>query len=178
MSTSETTDNGTLKVQFREAVRGVDPVHYVEEKKEAIEEDLIERKGEPAEPLFGVLPLARFIPQNIHSLMDYGNGAAVAATFAACDTMTGKIASLAFGGSVIGVSAMTDYKLSAAKLIPIEAHEAIDHLWGASLIAAPFVLGYWKKDKVAAITHIAIGASTILASLFTDYRRTPRRRES
>ena len=37
-------------------------------------------------------------------------------------------------------------------------------------IAAPFVLGYYKKDPAIAAIHVMLGASTILVSLFTDYR--------
>jgi hypothetical protein len=44
---------------------------------------------------------------------------------------------------------MTDYRLSVAKVIPIEAHEVIDHAWGLAAIAAPFVLGYWKPRRAS-----------------------------
>jgi len=121
-------------------------------------------------PLFGVLPLARIIPQDVHSVMDYSAGATCLATALFADTTAAKVAGATLGASVTCVSALTDYRLSAAKLIPIEAHEAIDHLWGAAVIAAPFVFGYWKKDPAIAAIHVTIGASTILASLFTDYR--------
>jgi hypothetical protein len=79
-------------------------------------------------------------------------------------------ASLALGATVIGTSLMTDYRLSAFKLLPIRAHETADYLWGASAIALPFVLGYWKTSPRTAFTHIAVGAGALLASLFTDYR--------
>jgi hypothetical protein len=79
-------------------------------------------------------------------------------------------ASVGLGASVIGVSLMTDYRLSLAKLIPIRAHETADYLWGASCIALPFALGYWKSSPRVAMTHIVVGVSTLLASLFTDYR--------
>lgn len=121
-------------------------------------------------PLFGVLPLARVIPQDVHSLMDYSAGAACIATSLFAETTAAKIAGATLGASVTCVSALTDYRLSAAKIIPIEAHEALDYVWGASAIAAPFLFGYWKKDPAIAAIHVMTGASTILASLFTDYR--------
>jgi hypothetical protein len=43
-------------------------------------------------------------------------------------------------------------------------------------IAAPFVLGYWKKAPVIAAAHVIAGATTIIASLFTDYRAYSKRR--
>jgi hypothetical protein len=78
---------------------------------------------------------------------------------------------------------MTDYRLSLAKVIPIRVHEAIDYAWGMSCIAAPFALGYWKSSPRTALTHVMVGAGTILASMFTDYRsykeeRAKRRRAS
>ena len=129
--------------------------------------------GEPAEPLLKVLPIKRWIPQDVHSVMDYMGG---------LTTLTGYFlpendrddaacwASIALAGTVIGTSLITDYRLSAMKLLPIRAHETADYLWGASCIALPFVLGYYKSSPRVALTHIIVGAGTILASMFTDYR--------
>lgn len=139
------------------------------------------RHGEPARPLLRFLPIKRWIPQDVHSILDYTDGltAASGAFMADDDDNVAKVASIALGASAIGVSAMTDYRLSAAKLIPIRVHETIDYVWGASAIAAPFVLGYWKTSPRTAFAHIFAGASTILASLFTDYRSyTAERRTS
>lgn len=65
---------------------------------------------------------------------------------------------------------MTDYRLSVAKLVPIEVHEIGDYVFGAMAIAAPFALRFLRRDKAAAAICIACGAATILGSLFTDYR--------
>ena len=37
-------------------------------------------------------------------------------------------------------------------------------------IAAPFVLGYAKKDPLAALLHVGLGLGTLVTSLLTDYR--------
>lgn len=126
--------------------------------------------GIPARKLLGVLPLARLIPQDVHSVLDYANGVTTLAGAVLSDDGEVVGASVALGASVIGVSAMTDYRLSAAKVIPIEAHEAIDYVWAAGCIAAPFVFGYAKKNPIVAALHIGCGLATIAASLFTDYR--------
>ena len=133
-------------------------------------------KGEPAKKLLGFLPIARLIPQDIHSVLDYVNGLTVASGALLDDNTAAFTASLSLGAAVIGVSLMTDYRLSAVKLIPIRTHEAADYLWGGSCIAAPFLLGYWKKAPRVAMTHVMTGAMTILASLFTDYRSYQRAR--
>lgn len=131
-------------------------------------------QGRPSKPLFGVLPLARLIPQDIHSVMDYASGAMTGAG-ATSMCPKAKAASIFLGTSVIGISLMTDYKLSISKAVPIEAHEVADHVWGLSAIALPFVLGYWKTAPRVALSHVISGAGTIISSLLTDYRAFRRR---
>jgi len=109
-------------------------------------------------------------------VLDYVNGLTVASGMLFDDNTAACTSSIALGAGAIGVSLMTDYRLSAMKLIPIRTHEAIDHIWGLSCIAAPFVLGYWKKAPRVAMTHVMTGAMTILTSLFTDYRAYKARR--
>jgi hypothetical protein len=125
--------------------------------------------GTPSKPLLG-LPIARVIPQDVHSIADYMNGLTTLAGLFLTKKKNARMASSILGASVLLVSALTDYRLSVAKVIPIEVHEATDHLWGVSCIAAPFLFGYWKKSPQVAITHVACGVMTIAASLFTDYR--------
>jgi hypothetical protein len=134
-------------------------------------------QGAPSKELLGVLPLARLIPQDVHSMMDYSDGllSAGAGLFAEDDDRAAQIASIALGASVTGLSLITDYRLSVAKIVPIEVHEVADYVWGAAAIAAPFVFGYWKSSPRTAMAHVIAGASTILASLFTDYRSAKRR---
>ena len=124
----------------------------------------------PSDPLFGVLPLARVVPQDVHSLTDYVHAAGCIATALAADSVEARVTGAMLGASIGTVSALTDYRLSAAKVIPIEVHEGLDHAWGLAAIAAPFVLGYYKKDPAVAALHCLLGAGTILTSLFTDYR--------
>lgn len=126
--------------------------------------------GTPSRPLLGKLPLARVVPQDVHSVMDYLDGGGVLAGAFASHCPKAKAASLLIGSTGIVASALTDYRLSLAKLVPIETHEAIDYAFGISAISAPFVLGYRKTAPVVAAIHIAIGLGTILTSLFTDYR--------
>jgi hypothetical protein len=127
-------------------------------------------EGRPSRALFGVLPVRRIVPQDMHSLADYANGVRVMTAGLLTHERDARVASLALGLSIINVSSLTDYRLGLFRLIPIEAHEAIDYLWGASAIAAPFVLGYRKRAPVTATLHIIIGAAHLLTSLFTDYR--------
>ena len=126
-------------------------------------------KGVPSTPLLG-LPIARLIPQDIHSVMDYLDAAAVGCGALLSDDPRARLASHILAASGAGVALATDYRLSAVKLIPIEVHEAIDHLWGLTAIALPFALGYWKSSPRTALVHVLTGLGTIATSLFTDYR--------
>ncbi len=132
--------------------------------------ELTAAHGIPARPLLRLLPIRRVIPQDIHSLADYADGYRVMAAGLLAKNRNARMASLALGTSALLVSSLTDYRLAPLKVIPIEAHEVIDHLWGAAAIAAPFVLGYRKRAPLTATVHILVGATHILGSLFTDYR--------
>lgn len=125
--------------------------------------------GISSRPLFGVLPIKRFVPQDMHSLLDYANAFTVASV-GMNEKSPACTAGLFLGLSVAGISLLTDYRLSLRKLVPIEVHEAADYLWSLTAIASPFLFGYFKRSPLAAIVHIAVGVSTILGSLFTDYR--------
>jgi len=124
----------------------------------------------PAKPLFGVLPLARVIPQDIHSVGDYLVAGAYFASAALARTKRGRATGILLGLAVGGASAVTDYRLSLAKVISIELHELLDHASGVKAIAAPLVLGYVRKDPVASALQMIAGLGTIALSLFTDYR--------
>lgn len=121
-------------------------------------------------PLLGVLPLARWIPTDVHSVMDYTNGLMTASAAWFAQSYEARFASVVLGASIVSISSMTDYRLSLANVIPIEVHEALDYVWGAACIAMPFVLGYYEKNPITSFIHIVTGVTTILASLFTDYR--------
>jgi hypothetical protein len=124
----------------------------------------------PSKPLLGVLPLARAVPQDVHSVLDYVHSAGFFASAKLARTSRGRAMGVALGLGIGGASMVTDYRLSAAKLLPIELHESLDYAGGLTAIAAPFVLGYVKKDPIAALIHIGLGIGTIVTSLFTDYR--------
>jgi hypothetical protein len=131
--------------------------------------------GVAARSLLG-LPLARVVPQDVHSLIDYATALAVAVAGLVAGARRARIAGRFFGIAGVVQSLASDYRLSAVKLMPIEVHEVRDYVWGAVNIAAPFVLGYRKRERAVSAVQIAAGATVILASLFTDYRGWKRRR--
>lgn len=133
-------------------------------------------QGTPAKLLLGALPLSRLIPQDVHSVLDYAHGAAVGSGALMTDDPAARIASIVLATTMVGGSAITDSRLSVAKIVPVESHEVADYAWGIAAIAAPFVLGYWKRAPRVGLMHVLAGAGTLLSSLFTDYRAYTRRR--
>lgn len=128
----------------------------------------------PARPLLGFLPLARVIPQDVHSVLDYTGGLSVLGG-ALFDPGVKRSAlarglGIGLGASAVGVSLFTDYRLSLFKLVPIEVHEAIDYTWSLANILSPFVLGTWKKAPILSIIQVSVGATNLIGSLLTDYR--------
>ena len=133
--------------------------------------------GAPSRPLLG-LPVERFIPQDVHSVLDYAGGATGLVAAYCAKTDRARIVNSTLSTATTGASLLTDYKLSLAKVIPIEVHEALDYAWGLSNVVAPFALGYYRKDRVVSMVQIALGLGTIAASLFTDYRAFSRHRSN
>lgn len=128
------------------------------------------QKQEPLSKPVAGLPLRRTLPMEVHSVLDYVSAGSLAASAAMAETDEARMTGIALAAALGGVSLFTDYDLSLAKLIPIEVHEMGDYLGGLSAIAAPFLFGYWKKDRAAAVAQVFTGISVILTSLFTDYR--------
>jgi len=124
----------------------------------------------PSKPLLDVLPIARAIPEEVHAVFDYVSAAGFALSGALATTGRARAVAVVLAAGCGANAAMTDCRLSAKKAIPIEIHEILDHAGGAAAVAAPFLLGYLRKDPIPAAIHIGLGLSTIALSLFTDYR--------
>lgn len=121
-------------------------------------------------PLFGRLPLRRWGAPDVHSVMDYVNGAAMVAVGRLSGDRAAKRVGQVLGGALVGVSLLTDSRLSLTKLIPIEAHELVDYAYGLGAVLAPFVFGYARRAPLAAGLHVLLGVKTLTVALLTDYR--------
>ena len=125
--------------------------------------------GARSKSLLG-LPVKRIVPQDLHSLLDYAGGATGLVAAYCANTVRARMVNTTLFTASTGVSLLTDYKLSLARIIPIEVHEAIDYAWGLSNVLSPFAFGYYRKDKVVSAIQITLGIGTIATSLITDYR--------
>jgi hypothetical protein len=73
------------------------------------------------------------------------------------------------GFAIIGMSLVTDYELSLAKLVPMSVHLGADVLAGALLAASPWLFGF--ADRVF-WPHLIIGIFEIGAGLMTQTHRS------
>lgn len=127
-------------------------------------------RGRLSRPLLGRLPLARLLPQDGHSLIDY-----LGSLFVGCLALftTDPVAQYATIGAMIfgaGVSLVTDYRISLAKLVPIELHECLDYLLGGFMVVAPFLFAFWPDAPIVSVLLIASGVTLIGMAMVTDYR--------
>src|SRR5690606_13843639 len=68
----------------------------------------------PSKPLLGVLPLARVVPQDVHSVIDYLSAGAYLVSAKLARTPEARAVGAALAVGVAGTSALTDYRLSVA----------------------------------------------------------------
>ncbi|HYH96806.1 hypothetical protein [Hyalangium sp.] len=102
--------------------------------------------------------------------MDLAAGLAVAVAGRFSRGGVARRVGLGLGLGLVGVTLLTDSRLSLSRLLPIELHELADHGWGLAVIAAPFVGSYTRRSPGAAAVHVLAGAAVLLGALVTDYR--------
>ncbi|MBM3606344.1 MAG: hypothetical protein FJX25_16965 [Alphaproteobacteria bacterium] len=68
------------------------------------------------------------------------------------------------GVMIIGMSLLTNYELSVAKVIPLKAHLAVDVLGGALLAVSPWLFGF---ADIIWWPHLLVGLMEIVVPLIT-----------
>ena len=126
--------------------------------------------GFPSEPLLGRLPLARLIPQDVHSVGDYVGAVGAGLVAASAGGGRARAAGLLLALSGVGASLVTDYRLSLRKWLSIEQHEVVDYAWGAATAASPWLFGYARRAPAVAWAQVALGLGYWVVSALTDYR--------
>jgi hypothetical protein len=116
----------------------------------------------------------RIIPTRIHGMLDYATGLLLLISpylFGFSDVGgAAQYIPMLLGAAIIGLSLVTDYELSIAKLIPMPMHLAGDVGAGVLLAASPWLFGF--ADQVY-WPHVIVGLAEIGAGLMT--RTTPDR---
>ena len=115
------------------------------------------------------------ITPRVHGMIDY---ATVAATAAAPTLLgfPGRAAMLAYGmaGSYLGLSAVTDYPLSARRMVPFRTHGIAEAVSGLALPAMPWALGF-ARHRRARNFFLGLTGLTFAVAALTDWtkRQTP-----
>jgi hypothetical protein len=67
-----------------------------------------------------------------------------------------------------GYSTLTKYPLGAVKLIPFQAHLALDAVGAIALGATPFITGQWKKGLKQWVPHVGLALFELSSLAITD----------
>ena len=112
----------------------------------------------------------RWIPTQVHGVLDYLWGALLLATpwllgFADGRAATWTAVALALGAIVY--SLLTDYELGVARVLSMRGHLALDLAGGGLLAASPWLFGFAGHVW---LPHVGFGLFSVAASLMTRTR--------
>lgn len=115
--------------------------------------------------------LPRPIDSTLHGATDYTAGSLLTTAFPRLTGIEGTPAARqirAAGAIHVGYSTITDYPLGIVKLLPYQAHLAIDAIGAVALAATPFVTGQWKKGRRQWLPHVALCLFELGSLALTD----------
>ncbi|MGR3780413.1 MAG: SPW repeat domain-containing protein [Albimonas sp.] len=107
------------------------------------------------------------INTRLHGMIDYATGALLLVAPYLFGFATGGIEQWLpqlLGAMIIVMSLLTNYELSAAKMIPLKAHLAADVVAGVLLAASPWLFGF---ADVIWWPHLLVGLLEIVVPLLT-----------
>src|SRR5829696_8898979 len=113
----------------------------------------------------------RPVDATLHGVVDYSAGTFLLTAFPRLAGIEGtrsarqvRTAAAIHGG----YSTITDYPLGVVKLLPYQAHLAIDALGALALAATPFVTGQWKKGRKQWVPHVALALFELNSLVMSD----------
>src|SRR4051812_46493797 len=113
----------------------------------------------------------RPVDSTLHGVVDYTAGALLTSIgprlFGVEGTRAGRQIRTA-GAIHAGYSTLTKYPLGIVKVIPFQAHLAIDALGAFALAVTPFVTGQFRKGSDQWVPHLALAAFELASLAITD----------
>jgi hypothetical protein len=109
----------------------------------------------------------KIISTKTHGVLDYLMGIILIASpwiFGFADGSAAQWLPVILGAGALVYSLMTDYELSATKMIPMKTHLTLDMLSGALLAVSPWLFGF--SDRVST-PHVVLGILEIGAAMMT-----------
>ena len=111
------------------------------------------------------------ISPRIHGVLDYTTSAAVAAAPRAMNfPKPARVLFESLAAGYTSVSAVTDYPLSAKRLVPFKAHGATELAIAAVLPFLPWALGF-ADHRAARNLCFGLTALTVVVAALTDWGR-------
>ena len=113
----------------------------------------------------------RPIDATLHGVVDYQAGALLTTVFPKLVGIEGTRAAgqIRMAGAIhAGYSMLTDYPLGIIKVIPYQAHLAIDAIGAVALAATPFVTGQWRKGRSQWLPHVALALFEFASLALSD----------
>ena len=113
----------------------------------------------------------RPVDSTLHGVVDYTAGATLATVFPRLAGIEGTRSArqIRMAGAIhAGYSALTNYPLGIAKLIPFRAHLALDAAGALALAATPFVTGQHREDRSQWVPHVALCLFELASLAITD----------
>jgi hypothetical protein len=109
------------------------------------------------------------ISPRTHGIIDYATVLTVAAAPKMLD-LPDSAAKLCYGlaAGYLGLSMLTDYPLSAKRVVPFKAHGAAEAAIGLALPAMPWVMGF-EDDRAACALFFGLTAITGVVAALTDW---------
>jgi hypothetical protein len=115
--------------------------------------------------------LPRPIDSTLHGLTDYTAGTTLVTVFPRWAGIEGTESARQIrraGAIHAGYAMLTDYPLGVVKVIPYQAHLALDAVGALALAATPFVTGQYKKGAKHWVPHVALCLFELGSLLMTD----------
>jgi hypothetical protein len=107
----------------------------------------------------------------LHGATDYTAGALLTTVFPRLAGIQGTPSArqVRLAGAIhAGYSTVTDYPLGVAKLLPYQAHLALDAIGALALAATPFVTGQFKRGTKYWAPHVGVALFELSSLALTD----------
>jgi hypothetical protein len=113
----------------------------------------------------------RPIDSTLHGVTDYSVGAFLLTAFPKLADIEGTRSARQIRTAAAihaGYSTITDYPLGIVKILPFQAHLAIDAVGALALAATPFVTGQYKEGPKQWVPHVALCLFELASLAMTD----------
>lgn len=113
----------------------------------------------------------RPIDSTLHGVTDYSVGTLLMTVFPKMAGIEGteSATQIRTAGAIhAGYSTLTDYPLGVVKVLPYQAHLALDAIGAIALAATPFVTGQYKQGPKHWVPHVALCLFELGSLLMTD----------